>query len=69
VQGWPAADLTIRALATNSPQQPGRALDVRLLGRDEPLRFTQDTTGLHITLPTTKPPTADIGIALRINFA
>jgi alpha-L-fucosidase len=69
VQGWPAQpELLIQSLATNSPQQPAKALDVRLLGRDEPLRFTQNTTGLRITLPSTKPPAADIGFALRINF-
>lgn len=67
--GWPTRELIIRALATNSPQDPGKALDVRLLGRDEPLRFTQDTTGLRITLPTTPTPASDLGIALRINFA
>jgi alpha-L-fucosidase len=69
VQGWPPADLVIRALATNSPQQPEKVLDVRLLGRDEPLRFTQDTTGLRVTLPSTPTPASDLGIALRINFA
>jgi alpha-L-fucosidase len=69
VQGWPTNELIIRALATNSPQQPEKALDVRILGRDEPVRFTQDTTGLRITLPTTPTPASNIGIALRINFA
>jgi alpha-L-fucosidase len=70
VQGWPTSELIIKSLATTSPQQPGKAVDIRILGReDEPLRFTQDTTGLRVTLPSTKPSTADIGIALRINFA
>jgi alpha-L-fucosidase len=69
VQGWPGSELIIRALATNSPQQPGKVLDVRLLGRDEPLRFMQDTTGLRVTPPPTPTPASDIGIALRINFS
>jgi alpha-L-fucosidase len=69
VQGWPTNELVIRALATNSPQDPAKALDVRLLGRDEPLKFTQDTTGLRVTLPSTPTPASDLGIALRINFA
>jgi len=70
VQGWPTSDLIIKSLATNSPQQPAKALDVRILGHDiEPLRFTQDTTGLRITLPTTPTPASNIGIALRIRFA
>ncbi len=69
VQGWPTSTLVIESLATNSPQQPGKPLDVRLLGRDEPLRFTQDTTALRITLPPTPTPASDLGIALRIRFA
>ena len=71
VQGWPTGNaLIIKSLATNSPQQPDKAVDIRLLGREaEPLKFTQETTGLRVTLPSTKPTTADIGIALRINFA
>ena len=69
VQGWPTQpELVIRSLATNSPQRPAKALDVRLLGRDETLRFTQDATGLRVTLPSTRPTAADIGFALRINF-
>jgi alpha-L-fucosidase len=69
VMGWPTRELTIQSLASNSPQDPGKVLDVRLLGRDEPLRFTQDTTGLRVTLPPTPTPASDLGIALRINFA
>jgi alpha-L-fucosidase len=69
VQGWPIGEVVIQSLATNSPQNPEKAVDVRLLGRDEALKFTQDSTGLRVTLPSTKPPAADIGIGLRINFA
>jgi alpha-L-fucosidase len=68
VQGWPAGSALIPSLATTSPQKPDKVVDVRMLGRDEALRFTQDTNGLRITLPTEKPATADIGIALKINF-
>ncbi len=69
VQGWPARpELILQSLATNSPQQPGKAVDIHLLGRDESLKFTQDTTGLRVILPANKPPAADIGITLRINF-
>ena len=66
IQGWPAGEVVISSLGTSSPQQPEKALDVRLLGRDEPLKFMQDATGLRVKLPTNKPATADIGIALRV---
>ena len=74
-QGWPPSpsgskpELIIHSLSTTSTQQPRKPVDIRLLGRDEPLRFTQDTTGLRITLPSTPTPASDLGIALRIHFA
>jgi len=66
VQGWPAGELVVTSLSTNAGA--ARATDVRLLGRDQQLKFTQDATGLRVTLPEDKPATADIGIGLRINF-
>ena len=73
VQGWPEAhgsqpELAIEALGMSSPQRPGRATDVRLLGNDEPLKFSQVGNALTVTLPSSRPPTAGIGIALRVNF-
>ena len=69
VQGWPREDVTIRALGTASAQYPARAADVRMLGRNEALKFTQDESGLRVRLPAEKPAIADIGITLRVNFA
>jgi alpha-L-fucosidase len=69
VQGWPASDLVIESLGTNSPQMPEKVADVRILGRDEPLKFTQEAAGLRVSLPSNKPLAADIGICLRVNFA
>ena len=71
VQGWPATtpnEVVLESLGTNSPRQPGKVLDVRLLGRNEPLKFTQDNAGLRVAVGATKPRAADIGIGLRINF-
>jgi alpha-L-fucosidase len=69
VQGWPTGEVVIPSLGTHSPQHPEKAVDVRLLGRDEPLKFVQDATGLRVTMPANKPATADIGIALRVRWA
>jgi alpha-L-fucosidase len=69
VQGWPTGDLVIESLATSSPQQPAKIVDVRMLGRYESIPFTQDAKGLRLRLPGEKPPTADIGITLKVNFA
>jgi alpha-L-fucosidase len=70
VQGWPEQpEVVIKALGTNSPQNPDKALNVALLGREKSLKFTQDGSGLRVNLPSSKPQASDIGIALRINFA
>jgi alpha-L-fucosidase len=69
VQGWPRGEVSIRALGTASVQSPPKANDVRMLGRNEALKFTQDESGMRVSLPPEKPATADIGITLRINFA
>ena len=69
VQGWPRGEVTIRTLGAAGAQYPVRAADVRMLGRNEVLKFTQDESGLRVSLPAEKPATADIGIALRINLA
>ena len=57
--------------AGGGPASPAftKPLDIRLLGRDEPLRFTQDTTGLRVTLPSTPTPASNLAFALRIRFA
>ncbi len=68
VQGWPRQQMVIQALGTNSPQQPEKVVDVRLLGRDTPLKFSQAPSGLRVNLPTDTPPSADVGVALRVNF-
>ena len=68
VQGWPQQPVTIESLGTASAQQPEKVTDVRMLGRKEALQFTQDATGLHVTLAGDKPMAADLGITLKIRF-
>jgi len=69
VQGWPEAELRIRSLGTSGPHQTPQIDDVRLLGRETALVFSQRGDSLHITMPADRPPTADTGIALRVRFA
>jgi alpha-L-fucosidase len=68
VQGWPQQPVIIASLGTARPQQPEKVTDVRMLGRNEALAFTQDAAGLHVTLAGDKPATADLGITLKIRF-
>ena len=69
VQGWPQQPVTIASLGTASEQQPEKIANVRMLGRNEALQFTQDATGLRVTVSGDKPVAADLGITLKINFA
>lgn len=59
--GWPRGNtLVIASLPANK-----KVAKVELLGQDAPLAFTQDATGLTITLPPQKPK--DLGPAFRIS--
>ena len=52
---WPAGEFTLATLAA-APPQKGGVRRVTLLGASPAdLAFTQDTTGLHLTLPATAP--------------
>jgi alpha-L-fucosidase len=68
VQGWPEKDATIKTLSTKSPHDPGRVLRVRMLGVDKNLTFSQDETALRVSLPDSKPATADSGITLELTL-
>jgi len=68
-QGWPPkGELNIQSLAIGSSVLGSKALDVRMLGRDESLKFIQNSDGLHVTFPTEKPLAVEIGIALKVSF-
>ena len=49
VMGTPAGDVVIKPLATGSPQEPGKILNVELLGYQDKLRWKQDKQGLQVT--------------------
>ena len=53
-QSWPTDTAVIKTLAA-SPTLEGKIVTITLLGNPGNLKFTQDSAGLHITLPTTKP--------------
>ena len=68
VQGWPARKAVIASLGTSSPKAQKIAA-AHMLGHSEALPFTQQADGLHVTMPSTRPATADIGIALKLTTA
>ena len=55
--------VTIKSLAANSPNWPGKIGSVRLVGGGK-LKFTRDETGLHVSLP--EKFNGKIALALKI---
>jgi len=62
--GWPNHPLAVKALGTNSQTDPGKILQVGLLGHAGQLDWSRNEEGLTINLPQQKP--GDLGFALRL---
>ncbi|MDD5184413.1 MAG: alpha-L-fucosidase [Paludibacter sp.] len=68
VMGWPTTGKAVlKSLATTQPYLVKNIKSVQILGGGN-LTFTRNADGLSINLPTTKPATADIGIAFKITL-
>jgi alpha-L-fucosidase len=67
VMGWPEKEAVVRALAANSPQNPGKIHHVKLLGHSGSLKWKQDQDGLKVEMPAEK--ISDIAITLKIELA
>ncbi len=57
--------VTIKSLASNSPNWPGAVGKVRLLGISGKLKFTCDENGLHVTLPEKLPGQVAFALAIQ----
>jgi len=68
VQGWPNGTVLLQALGSRSPHAT-RITQVRILGHDQNLKYTQQTDGLRITLPSRRAATADTGFTLKLTTA
>ncbi len=67
VMGIPAGEFVIQLLGSKSTQQPGKILDVQLLGYHDKLHWKQESQGLKIRMPLAK--LSEIGIALKVTLA
>jgi alpha-L-fucosidase len=68
VQGWPTNEAVVTSLGTGSPHAV-KVTSARMLGHSESLKFTQQADGLKVTLPSTQPEAAAIGITLKLTTA
>jgi alpha-L-fucosidase len=66
VLGWPAGEFVVQSLGRASQAQAGKIKEVRLLGTDERIKWTQRADGLHVELPPHYHPTADYAAALKL---
>ncbi len=57
--------VTIKSLASNAPNWPGKISSVRMLGVSGKLKFTRDETGLHVTLPEKQPGKTAFALKVR----
>jgi alpha-L-fucosidase len=67
VMGAPTGDFVIKSLAANSPQEPGKILNVQLLGHQDKLRWKQDKQGLQVRMPAAN--LSDIGVTFKVTLA
>jgi alpha-L-fucosidase len=64
VMGWPEKQAVVNSLGLGSAEKIGK---VELLGRGEKLQFTQDASGLAVSLPAEQ--TSDYAVALKVSWA
>jgi alpha-L-fucosidase len=67
VMGTPANDVIIKALGTSSPQEPGKILNVELLGHQDKLHWKQDKQALQVRVPSANM--SDIGVTFKVTLA
>ena len=53
--GWLGKASPVTSLPEGKPLWFGRIQQVRMVGGEQPLRWTQDRQGLHVEMPQTRP--------------
>ncbi len=67
--GWPdAGGFEVKAFGTASHTNPGKIVNVSLLGTEEKLQWRQSAAGLHVAMPKYRP-SVDYAVALKIALA
>jgi alpha-L-fucosidase len=67
VMGWPADEAVVEAFGLASAQQPGKILNVELLGHKGTLDWKQDDVALKVKMPAEK--LSNVGITLKVQLA
>ncbi len=64
--GWPARQSQIASMGTASQTNPGKIVNVSVLGSDEKIKWTQDADALKFELPRQSWQVNDYGVAVKI---
>ena len=67
--GWPAGAFVIESLGLSAATQPGKIVNVQLLGSGEKLTWEQTAAGLRVELPWQESPAMDYAVALKLALA
>ena len=66
--GWPMEPFVVESLGTSAATNPGKILNVQLLGTGQKVTWKQDAAGLHIQLPSEYRAQTDYAAALKISM-
>ncbi|MBW8870430.1 MAG: alpha-L-fucosidase, partial [Acidobacteriales bacterium] len=64
--GWPERPAKIEALGSSSKTNPGKILNVSVVGSDAQVKWTQEADGLHFDMPHGLPVANSYAAALKI---
>jgi len=64
--GWPESEVKITSLGSSSKTDPGKIMNVTVLGSDAKIKWTQEADGLRMTLPRQSWSANDYGAAVKI---
>ncbi|MGA7157452.1 MAG: alpha-L-fucosidase [Acidobacteriaceae bacterium] len=67
--GLPTTPVIIQALGTAAPTNPGKIVNVQLVGSDQQVVWQQTATGLSVQLPSTYQPKTDFAFSLRVSLS
>lgn len=67
--GWPAEAFVVQSLGTAASTNPGKVVNVSLLGTGEKVKWNQGTAGLSVELPLQFRAPTDYAAALKISLA
>ena len=67
--GLPERTCVVRALGTAAATNPGKILNVQMLGTEERVLWKQSADGLHIEMPRNSQPTTDFAASFKVSLS